>query len=135
MMEEESQEEPKEKRESEELNLVIEDNNIVVSKEDQIKELEDKLLRSSAEIENIRKRSEKERSEAYKIGISIFVKDFVPVLDNMQRTLESIKTSEEINYDSFVGGIRGNTVETSLEVTLSPHNKYVVYIEIDWYNN
>ena len=106
MMEEESQEEPKEKGESEELDPVIEDNNIVVSKEDQIKELEDKLLRSSAEIENIRKRSEKERSEAYKIGISIFVKDFVPVLDNMQRALESIKTSEEINYDSFVEGIR-----------------------------
>ena len=34
------------------------------------------------------------------------MKDFIPVLDNMQRTLESIKTSEEINYDSFVGGIR-----------------------------
>ena len=67
MMEEESQEEPKEKGEGEELDPVIEDNNIVVSKEDQIKELEDKLLRSSAEIENIRKRSEKERSEAYKI--------------------------------------------------------------------
>ena len=97
MMEEESQEEPKEKGKSEELDPIIEDNNIVVSEGDQIRELEDKLLRSAAEIENIRKRSEKERSEAYKIGISIFVKDFVPVLDNMQRALESIKTSEEIS--------------------------------------
>ena len=119
MMEEESQEEPKEKRESEELDPVIEDNNIVVSKEDQIKELEDKLLRSSAEIENIRKRSEKERSEAYKIGISIFVKDFVPVLDNMQRALESIKTSEEINYDSFVEGIRAT--EKDITILLEKH--------------
>ena len=75
------------------------------SETDQIKDLEDKLLRSAAEIENIRKRAEKERAEAYKIGISIFVKDFVPVLDNLQRALGSIKTSEEINYESFVEGI------------------------------
>ena len=52
-----------------------------ISEADQIKELEDKLLRSAAEIENIRKRAEKERAEAYKIGISIFVRDFIPVLD------------------------------------------------------
>ena len=86
-----------------------------ISEEDQIKNLEDKLLRSAAEIENIRKRAEKERSEAYKIGISIFVKDFVPVLDNIQRALESIKTAEEINYDSFIEGISATEIDiTSL---------------------
>ena len=58
-----------------------------ISEADQIKELEEKLLRSAAEVENIRKRAEKERAEAYKIGISIFVRDFVPVLDNLQRAL------------------------------------------------
>ena len=65
--------------------------------EDKVKELEDKLLRSAAEVENIRKRSEKERVEAYKVGISLFVKDFVPVLDNIERALSSIKDSEEVN--------------------------------------
>tara|TARA_Y100001934_G_C11971353_1_gene594215 strand:- start:62 stop:598 length:537 start_codon:yes stop_codon:yes gene_type:complete len=76
-----------------------------ISLEDKVKELEDKLLRSAAEVENIRKRSEKERSEAYKIGISLFVKDFVPVLDNIERALASLKDSDEINYESFVEGI------------------------------
>ena len=76
-----------------------------VSDEEKITDLKDRLLRSAAEIENIRKRAEKERAEAYKVGISIFVKDFVPVLDNLQRALGSIKTSEEINYDCFVEGI------------------------------
>jgi len=76
-----------------------------ISLEDKVKELEDKLLRSAAEVENIRKRSEKERSEAYKIGISLFVKDFVPVLDNIERALASLKGSDEINYESFVEGI------------------------------
>ena len=76
-----------------------------ISLEDKVKELEDRLLRSAAEVENIRKRSEKERSEAYKIGISLFVKDFVPVLDNIERALSSLKDSGEINYESFVEGI------------------------------
>lgn len=76
-----------------------------ISLEDKVKELEDGLLRSAAEVENIRKRSEKERSEAYKIGISLFVKDFVPVLDNIERALASLKDSDEINYESFVEGI------------------------------
>ena len=90
-----------------------------ISEADQIKELEDKLLRSAAEIENIRKRAEKERAEAYKIGISIFVRDFIPVLDNLQRALGSIKTSEEINYDSFVEGI--TATEKDITALLEKH--------------
>lgn len=104
-------EEEKEEQENKvDENLVEEENESSnqpeeISLEDKVKELEDRLLRSAAEIENIRKRSEKERSEAYKIGISLFVKDFVPVLDNIERALASLKDSEEINYESFVDGI------------------------------
>ena len=118
-MEEEAKEEPKENEEDQNTEQKSEEDSPEVSKEDQIKDLEDKLLRSAAEIENIRKRAEKERSEAYKIGISIFVKDFVPVLDNIQRALESIKTAEEINYDSFVEGI--SATETDITSLLEKH--------------
>ena len=76
-----------------------------ISLEDKVKELEDKILRSAAEVENIRKRSEKERAEAYKIGISLFVKDFVPVLDNIERALSTLKDADDVNYESFVEGI------------------------------
>ena len=104
-------EEEKEEQENKaEENLATEENEAndqpkEISLEDKVKELEDRLLRSAAEVENIRKRSEKERSEAYKIGISLFVKDFVPVLDNIERALASLKDSDEINYESFVEGI------------------------------
>ena len=104
-------EEEKEEQENKvDENLVEEENEAnnqpeEISLEDKVKELEDRLLRSAAEVENIRKRSEKERSEAYKIGISLFVKDFVPVLDNVERALASLKDSDEINYESFVEGI------------------------------
>ena len=118
-MEEEAKEEPKENEEDQNIEQKSEEDSPEISKEDQIKDLEDKLLRSAAEIENIRKRAEKERSEAYKIGISIFVKDFVPVLDNIQRALESIKAAEEINYDSFVEGI--SATETDITSLLEKH--------------
>ena len=118
-MEEEAKEEPKENEEDQNIEQKSKEDSPEISKEDQIKDLEDKLLRSAAEIENIRKRAEKERSEAYKIGISIFVKDFVPVLDNIQRALESIKTAEEINYDSFIEGI--SATETDITSLLEKH--------------
>ena len=118
-MKEEAKEEPKENEEDQNIEQKSEEDSPEISKEDQIKDLEDKLLRSAAEIENIRKRAEKERSEAYKIGISIFVKDFVPVLDNIQRALESIKTAEEINYDSFIEGI--SATETDITSLLEKH--------------
>tara|TARA_B000000477_G_scaffold44590_1_gene37867 strand:+ start:437 stop:973 length:537 start_codon:yes stop_codon:yes gene_type:complete len=104
-------EEEKEEQENKvDENLVEEENEAnnqpeEISLEDKVRELEDRLLRSAAEVENIRKRSEKERAEAYKIGISLFVKDFVPVLDNIERALASLKDSDEINYESFVEGI------------------------------
>ena len=104
-------EEEKEEQENKvDENLVEEENEAnnqpeEISLEDKVRELEDRLLRSAAEVENIRKRSEKERSEAYKIGISLFVKDFVPVLDNIERALASLRDSDEINYESFVEGI------------------------------
>ena len=118
-MEEEAKEEPKENEEDQNIEQKGKEDSPEISKEDQIKDLEDKLLRSAAEIENIRKRAEKERSEAYKIGISIFVKDFVPVLDNIQRALESIKTAEEINYESFIEGI--SATETDITSLLEKH--------------
>ena len=118
-------EEKKDEQENKvEENLATEENDAnnqpeEISLEIKVKELEDKLLRSAAEVENIRKRSEKERAEAYKIGISLFVKDFVPVLDNIERALASLKGSGEINYESFVEGI--STTEKDIISLLEKH--------------
>ena len=108
-MEEEKEEQEsntEDKLESNEIDA--EDTPEEISLEDKVKELEDKILRSAAEVENIRKRSEKERAEAYKIGISLFVKDFVPVLDNIKRALSTLKDADDVNYESFVEGISAN---------------------------
>ncbi len=56
--------------------------------------LYDKLLRRQAEFENYRKRVERERSEVYQHGRDDVLLQFLPVVDNFERALSSLETSE-----------------------------------------
>jgi molecular chaperone GrpE len=53
-------------------------------------EFKDKLLRTLAEMENLRKRTEREVSDARLYGIAAFARDVLAVADNMHRALEAI---------------------------------------------
>ena len=57
---------------------------------DENAELKDRLLRAVAEAENVRRRSEKEKADASKFGISSFARDLMSVADNFSRALDSI---------------------------------------------
>jgi molecular chaperone GrpE len=57
-------------------------------KEKEAKENYDRYLRLSAELENYKKRAEKEKTEAYKFANENILKDLLPVLDNLERALE-----------------------------------------------
>ena len=56
--------------------------------------LYDKLLRGQAEFENFRKRTERERAELYQHGREDVLLQFLPVVDNFERALSSLETSE-----------------------------------------
>jgi molecular chaperone GrpE len=62
--------------------------------EEQLKENQDKLLRTLAEVENQRRRYEKETREAFEYGGFNFAKETLAVLDNLQRAHQSIKNDE-----------------------------------------
>jgi len=64
------------------------------STEDKLKETQDKLLRTLAEIENQRRRFEKETKEAFEYGGFNFARETLAVLDNLQRAYQSIKNDE-----------------------------------------
>ncbi len=85
-------------------NIISEEEKLEISPEEKIKELEDKLLRTVAEMDNMRKRSDKERSEAYKIGASIFIKEMLPIIDNLKRAMTSFVEGEGTDTKSFVDG-------------------------------
>ncbi len=64
------------------------------SVEKKLKETEDKLLRSLAEIENQRRRFEKEIKDAFEFGSFNFAKESLSILDNLQRAKIAIKNDE-----------------------------------------
>ena len=65
-----------------------------LSVEQKLKETEDKLLRSLAEIENQRRRFEKEIKDAFEFGSYNFAKESLAILDNLQRAKIAIKNDE-----------------------------------------
>ena len=69
--------------------------------EQKLKETEDKLLRSLAEIENQRRRFEKEIKDAFEFGSFNFAKESLAILDNLERAKNAIKNDEvlKINKD------------------------------------
>ena len=74
-----------------------------ISSEEKILELEDKLARTFAEMENQRRRFEKEKEEAFEYGGFNFAKEALNLIDNLERSKqilendESIKNSEALN--------------------------------------
>ena len=78
--------------------------------EEKLKVTEEKLLRSLAELENLRKRFEKDIKEAIDFGGFNFAKENLVILDNLQRAYISIKndTSLKDNKDlnKFLGNIQ-----------------------------
>ena len=57
----------------------------------QLDELNDRLLRMAAEMENLRKRSLKEREDAIKYSTTKFARDIITVADDLERAIESVK--------------------------------------------
>ena len=64
--------------------------------EDQILELEDKLARTFAEMENQRRRFEKEKEEAYEYGGFAFAKEALNLIDNLERSKQVLQSDENL---------------------------------------
>ena len=73
---------------------------------DEVAELKDKLLRSLADMENLRRRSQKDREDTLKYGISNFARDMLSVADNLRRAIDSLPPDEESGaLAGFVEGV------------------------------
>lgn len=72
-------------------------------KDEQIEELNDRLMRNLAEFENYRKRTEKEKSMMFEMGAKDIIEKVLPVIDNFERGLNTI--SDEEREGAFAKGI------------------------------
>tara|TARA_A200000113_G_scaffold225357_1_gene245952 strand:- start:1572 stop:2252 length:681 start_codon:yes stop_codon:yes gene_type:complete len=81
--------------------------NIIEKLNEEIQDLKDQRLRAAAELENLRKRAEKDQSDALKYGVSNFAKEIISIKDNIERAQSSISDDVRSNDDvkSVVEGL------------------------------
>ncbi len=70
---------------------------------EEIESLKDQRLRAAAELENFRKRAEKDQSDALKYGIANFAKEIINIGDNIERAKSSI--SEEVRSNESIKSV------------------------------
>ena len=99
--EEQVSQEAKEKEEAE-----ISPEDLIEKLNEDIKSLKDQRLRAIAELENFRKRAEKDQSDALKYGISNFAKEIINIRDNIERAQSSI-SEEAKNNEAIKSVIEG----------------------------
>ena len=66
------------------------------STEEKLEKTQEKLLRSMAEVENQRRRFEKEKEEAFEFGGFNFARESLSLLDNIDRAINSFKNDEKL---------------------------------------
>ena len=74
----------------------LKEKEIELSPEDKIKELEEKLARTLAEMENQRRRFEKEKDDAFEYGGFSFARESLNLIDNFDRAKQSLENDEKI---------------------------------------
>ncbi|HHX12171.1 MAG TPA: nucleotide exchange factor GrpE [Clostridiales bacterium] len=75
----------------------------LAAKDQKIDELTDRMVRTMAEFDNFRKRSDKEKGQMFDLGSKSVIEKLLPVVDNFERGLVAV--SEEEKNSAFVKGI------------------------------
>jgi molecular chaperone GrpE len=81
---------------------------------EKLKEEHERRLRAAADLENQKKRAQREREDVQKFGIEKLVKDVLPVLDNLERALAAASADDPLS-----AGVK--LVRASLEQVLGRH--------------
>lgn len=88
----------------------------------EVAELKDRLLRAHAEMDNVRKRLEREKADQAKFAITKFARDIVGIGDNVQRAIEAVPqrmVEQDAALKSFFEGV--SMIERELLTVLGRH--------------
>ncbi|HEY6256102.1 MAG TPA: nucleotide exchange factor GrpE [Xanthobacteraceae bacterium] len=79
-------------------------------------ELKDKLLRTLAEMENLRRRTDREVAESRAYGVASFARDILAIADNMARALQTLRAGLKENADPGVKALLDGVELTEREL-------------------
>ena len=102
-----------------------------ISPEEKIAELEDKLTRTFAELENQRRRFEKEKDEAFDYGGMVFARDALNLLDNLERSKQSINNDQNLDENSKTKIMDHIEIILKDTLTIFKKNNIVPVVSID----
>jgi len=77
---------------------------LLAQKEEEIKQLQDRVLRLAAETENTRKRLERERSDGICFANESLIRELLPGLDNLERAIQH--SEQQSDFESLLEGVR-----------------------------
>ena len=80
----------------------------------QVSDLTDRLLRAHADLDNLRKRAEREKQETAQYAISNFAKDTVALVDNFERAVQAV-TPEAVEQDPHLKALLDGVTMTERE--------------------
>ena len=83
---------------------------------ERLKDTHERLLRTAAEFDNFKKRAVKEKEDMQKFGLEKVLKDFLPVVDNLERALDH---AEQHDPKQVIEGVK--LVQKLFESTLARH--------------
>ena len=81
-----------------------------------VSELNDKILRLAAELENTRRRAQREKLEAGRYAITAFARDLIGVADNFERALAMVDTAGDNDKSEMIDGVVAGLKMTEKEL-------------------
>lgn len=89
------------------LNAKHELEEVLAQTQKEAKNLHEKWIRAAADLENYRKRATRERDDIVKFGNERLLNEFLPVLDDLERTVESVAgAGDDASVESLLEGVR-----------------------------
>src|ERR1700683_2920927 len=82
----------------------------------ELADMKDRLLRTLAEMENLRKRTEREVTDARLYGVASFARDVLVVADNMRRALDAVAPEVRANAQAGVAALLDGVELTEREL-------------------
>lgn len=92
----------------------------LVAAQDEVVQLKDQALRAAAELQNVRRRAEQDVEKAHKFGLEKFANEMLPIVDNLERAIEScgdeeatkaIREGVEMTLSMFLSGLAKFDIE------------------------
>ncbi|MYL27337.1 MULTISPECIES: nucleotide exchange factor GrpE [Halomonadaceae] len=91
---------------------------------EQLEEQKEEVLRAKAEMQNIRRRAEIDVEKAHKFGTEKFVKELLPVVDSLEKAVESAQ-NQEVQNEEVVSRIKEG-VDMTLDMFIGALSKFNV---------